>query len=87
MDCLEDGISFSRKHKGLQDLYQNIVNETDNETDEIDPEYEQIQQDMFQDSVVSNIFYNIANYIDSQAISMCEYITREDIEDIINDIA
>lgn len=86
MDCLEDGISFSRKHKGMQDLYQN-VEENEEEVDEIDPEYEQMRQDMFQDSIVSNIFHNIAKYIDSQAISICEYITREDIEDIINEIA
>lgn len=85
MDCTEDGISFTRKHKGLQDLFQNVEIEEE-DLDEIDPEYEQIQQDIFQDSIVSNIFHNIAEYIESQAISMCEYITRDDIEDIINDI-
>ena len=84
MDCVEDGISFTRKHKGLQDCLEDVEIEEEN-LDEIDSEYENMLQNNFQDEVVSNIFHNIASYIKDQAISMCEYITEDDIEQVLNE--
>jgi hypothetical protein len=83
MNCLEEGISFTRKHKGLQDCFEDGVEEEEN-LDDIDPEYENMLQNNFQDEVVSNIFSDIAKYVDSQALSFCEYIIKDDIEQIIN---
>lgn len=85
MDCYEDGISFTRKHKGLQDLFQNDV-ETVEEQDGIDPDYEQYLQDDFQDTIIENLFKGIALYVNTHAINICEYLTRDDIEILLNDI-
>lgn len=84
MDCVEDGISFTRKHKGLQDCFEDGDMEDEN-LDEIDSEYENMLQNNFQDEVVSNIFNSIAKYIRDQAISMCEYVTEDDIEQLLNE--
>ena len=85
MDCYKDGISFTRKHKGLQDLFENGT-EGDEDPDGIDPDYEKYLQDEFQDTIVDNLFNAIASYVDSQAIPICEYVTRDDIELIINEL-
>ena len=85
MDCYKDGISFTRKNKGLQDLFENLDNTASpEELDDTDPEYERYLQDDFQDTIIENIFTNMAEYIEMSAISICEYITRDDIEEIID---
>jgi hypothetical protein len=86
MDCYEHGISFTRKHKGLQDNFTNAEPEilTEAELDSLDPHYEKYLQDDFQDTIIENIFTGIAEYVDRMAIPLCEYITRDDIEDIID---
>lgn len=89
MDCYEDGISFTRKHKGLQDLFTSADVEialTEEQLDSIDPEYEKYLQDDFQDTIIENIFTRMAEYVDRMAIPLCEYITRDDIEDIIDSL-
>lgn len=86
MDCYEDGISFTRKHKGLQDLFQDDVGKEDIDPDTIDPDHEKYLQDEFQDTIVENVFISIAKYVDSQAIPICEYLTRDDIEVLINEL-
>ena len=88
MDCYEDGISFTRKHKGLQDNFTTAEPEilTQAELDSIDSSYEKYLQDDFQDSIVENIFTEMAEYVDRMAIPLCEYINREDIEDIIDSL-
>ena len=86
MDCYEDGIAFTRKHKGLQDIFTSAEPEilTQAELDGVDPHYENYLQNDFQDTVVENIFTGMAEYVDTMAVSLCEYITRDDIEDIID---
>ena len=85
MDCYEDGISFTRKHKGLQDIFTTADPEN-LELDSIDPNYEKYLQDDFQDNIVENIFTQMAEYIHTMAISLCEYMTKDDIEDIIDSL-
>ena len=67
-----------------------ILNETieknDNDIDEIDPDYEYYLQNEFQDSVISDIFSEIVEYISNQAIPICEHLTLEDVEIIIENI-
>jgi hypothetical protein len=86
MDCYEDGISFTRKHKGLQDLFQDGKNDADIDPDTVDPNYENYLQDDFQDKIVEDVFLAIAQYVDSQAVPICEYLTRDDIEVLINEL-
>lgn len=89
MDCYQDGIAFTRKHKGLQDLFTSADLDpilTEEELDSIDPDYEKYLQDDFQDTIIENIFTEIAEYVDRMAIPLCEYITRDDIEDIIDNL-
>jgi len=86
MDCYEDGISFTRKHKGLQDLFQDGKNDADIDPDTVDPNYENYLQDDFQDKIVEDAFLAIARYVDSQAVPICEYLTRDDIEVLINEL-
>jgi hypothetical protein len=86
MDCYEDGISFTRKHKGLQDLFQDGENDADIDPDTVDPNYEKYLQDDFQDKIVEDVFLAIARYVDSQAVPICEYLTRDDIEVLINEL-
>lgn len=89
MDCYQDGIAFTRKHKGLQDLFTSADLDpilTEEELDSIDPNYEKYLQDDFQDTIIENIFTEIAEYVYRMAIPLCEYITRDDIEDIIDNL-
>lgn len=53
---------------------------------EIDPDYENYLQNSFQDEIVMSIFNDIAEYIKDQAIPICEHITLEDVEIIIENI-
>ena len=55
-------------------------------TDEIDPEYEKYLQNDFQDKIVENIFNDIVEYINTQAIPICEYLSLEEVENIIENI-
>jgi hypothetical protein len=64
-----------------------IVEIKDSEcTDEIDPQYEKYLQNDFQDKIVENIFDDIVEYIKTQAIPICEYLTIEEVECIIENI-
>ena len=53
---------------------------------EIDPDYENYLQNSFQDEIVMSIFNDIAEYIKDQAIPICEHLTLEDVEIIIENI-
>jgi hypothetical protein len=53
---------------------------------EIDPDYENYLQNSFQDEIVMSIFNDVAEYIKDQAIPICEHLTLEDIEIIIENI-
>ena len=61
-------------------------NTTSHEEYEIDPDYENYLQNSFQDEIVMSIFNDIAEYIKDQAIPICEHLTLEDIEIIIENI-
>jgi hypothetical protein len=58
----------------------------DEDTDTIDPEYIAYLQNSFQDKVVDDIFVNIVSYVGKTAIPICEYLTRDDIEVIIQEL-
>jgi len=68
------------------ELVEEISTESHEDEYEIDPAYEQFLQNEFQDEVVDTIFYQIADYIKNQAIPLCEHLTREDIEIIIENL-
>jgi hypothetical protein len=68
------------------ELVEEISTESNEDEYEIDPAYEQFLQNEFQDEVVDTIFYQIADYIKNQAIPLCEHLTREDIEIIIENL-
>ena len=77
-----------RKKPAQEEVEQinDISNGSDEEEYEVDPEYEKYIQNEFQDEVVDTIFYQIADYIKNQAIPICEHLTREDIEVIIENL-
>lgn len=54
---------------------------------EVDPDYEKYLQKSFQDEVVETIFYNITDYVKEHAVNLCEYMTRDDIEVIIEELS
>ena len=60
--------------------------ENNEEYDSIDPDYISYLQTSFQDKVVEDLFEDIVSYIKWTGIPMCEYLTREDIEIIIQDL-
>ena len=55
--------------------------------DEVDSDHEEYIQNCFQDDIVEIIFNNIVSYIDNQAIPLCEFLTRDDVEDIITTLS
>ena len=69
----------------IEHVEENLT-ESNEEEYEIDPAYEQFLQNEFQDEVIDTIFYQIADYVKSQAIPICEHLTREDIEIIIENL-
>jgi hypothetical protein len=78
-----------KKPNLVENLEQFLSDEdtgNNNIENDIDPDYEEYLQDSFQDDIVENIFQNIVSYIDSQAIPICEFLTRDDIEDMIDDL-
>ena len=74
-----------RKNPAQEEL-EDISTESNDEEYEIDPEYEQYLQNSFQDEIVETIFYNIVEYIKNQAIPICEHLTQEDVEIIIENL-
>lgn len=62
-------------------------NEQNNEEIDIDPEYLEYLQNSFQDEIVCHLFDKIREYVNNCAIPICEYLTREDIEIIIQELA
>jgi hypothetical protein len=71
------------------DLDENCITsgEENEESYCVDPDYVSYLQDSFQDEIVNDIFENILKYIDKTGIPICEYLTRDDIEIIIQDIS
>ena len=55
-----------------------------NNLDETASDHEQYLQDCFQDELVDDIFNDIEDYIRDQAIPICEYLTRDSVEEIID---
>ena len=67
----------------IVDLYNVNVNENVNENNDIDPQYEEYLQNDFQDAIITDIFSQMVQYIKNQALPICEYITIDDVEYII----
>lgn len=53
---------------------------------EMDTGYDAYLQDTFQDEIVSDIYENLVVYIRDHALPMCEYINRDDVENIIDQL-
>ena len=74
-----------------EDFYSANENDTDIENNteeyEIDPDYERYLQNSFQDDVIEDIFLKIKEYINQTAIPICEFLTREGVEIIIQNLA
>jgi hypothetical protein len=49
-------------------------------------EHEEYLQEDFQDIIVRDIFEEIVDYVRTYALPLCEVLTMEDVEDIINQI-
>ena len=78
------------KKPSLVENLDQFISDEENKNEfenEIDPDYEEYLQDSFQDEIIETIFKNIVYYIDSQAIPICEFLTRDDIEDIITTLS
>ena len=56
----------------------------DKESDDFDEEFFEYLQDEFQDELVQKIFDDVCDYVLNQAIPMCEFLTFEDVEEIID---
>ena len=71
---------------------EDVFNENENEEhdsadekDDVDPEFLEYLQTSFQDEVVENIFTNIIEYIKTTAVPICEFLTKDDVEVIIQE--
>ena len=53
---------------------------------EMDKDHEAYLQDTFQDEIVSDIYENLVIYIRNHALPMCEYMTQDDVENIIDEL-
>uniref|UniRef100_A0A6C0KSH1 Uncharacterized protein n=1 Tax=viral metagenome TaxID=1070528 RepID=A0A6C0KSH1_9ZZZZ len=62
-------------------------NEQAQEVVDIDPEYLIYLQNSFQDDIIDSLFEQIKNYVKDTGIPFCEYLTKEDIEIIIQELA
>lgn len=65
------------------DIYNSAEDE---ETDDTDPEHLQYLQDQFQDDLVNEIFENIVDYIRDSALPLCEFMTTDDVEVVIDEL-
>lgn len=52
--------------------------------DETASDHELYLQNCFQDELVNDIFDDIEDYIRTQAIPICEYLTRDSVEEMID---
>lgn len=55
----------------------------DESLDEISTEYEDYLQADFQETIVRDIFEEMVEYIRFQALPICEHITFDDVNDLI----
>jgi hypothetical protein len=75
---------FSSENRSDDDNTEDEID--DNLEDEIDPDYLKYIQNDFQDTIIDEIFYEIAEYIRENAIPLCEFMTRDDIEVLIDSL-
>jgi hypothetical protein len=52
--------------------------------DGVASEHEEYLQDNFQETIVRDIFDELVDYIGSLALPLCEFMTHEDIEEILD---
>ena len=85
---MEEGRRYPNKQStdidSTSDIQQNNIQSDITLDEDIDSEVEEYLQNDFQDDLVNKIFEDIKNYIDDQAVPLCEYLTHDDIEEIIN---
>jgi hypothetical protein len=59
--------------------------EEDKAVDEVDPEHLEYLQNQFQD-LVNDIFEQIVDYVKITSLPICEFMTRDDVEVIIDEL-
>jgi hypothetical protein len=81
---MEEGRRNPIKNSNILENYIQNDDNIDQDNDGVDSDFEEYLQNDFQDELVNEIFEDIKNYINDQAIPLCEYITHDDIEEIVN---
>ena len=76
---------ISEDHNTNEEENQSFDSENANQN-EIDPEHIEFLQNQFQDEIVESIFESIVEYIHETAIPMCEFMTKDDVEVIIDEL-
>ena len=67
------------------DRYQDIPL-GDEYYDAVCSDYEDYLQDEFQDAIEDEIFDKVVSYIRLHALNICEFLTKDDIEPILQDL-
>ena len=67
-------------------MHHEIVHEIDNSDSDLDPRYVNYLQNSMQDEIIDNIFCGIANYVCENALHLCEFMTKDDVEVVIQEL-
>ena len=71
----------------MTDSENELYASSENEQEELDPSYLLYLQNSFQDEIIQTLFLRISEYIKDTAVPICEHLTREDLEIIIQELS
>jgi hypothetical protein len=77
---------ISEEHNSNDEENQSGFDSENENQHEMDPEHIEFLQNQFQDEIVDGIFENIVEYIRETAIPLCEFMSKDDIEVIIDEL-
>lgn len=68
-----------------EESHAGLESEDENQN-EMDPEHIEFLQNQFQDEIIESIFENIVEYVRETAVPLCEFMSKDDVEVIIDDL-
>lgn len=85
MEANANPITTFTKESWMKESLEEDVGSKNHEQDleTVDELFEQYLQDEFQDALVSEIFEDMVNYMREQAVPICEFFERDDVELVI----
>ena len=77
---------ISDDHNTNEEENQSGLDSENENQNEMDPVHIEFLQNQFQDEIVESIFESIVEYVRETAIPLCEFMTKDDVEVIIDEL-